>query len=576
MKKQHVAWTLLIALVLFFAQPIKPVQAHANLIRSNPATGAALKQFPTTVQMEFSEAVAPASIKIELFNAANQRVAEGQPSLSPANPTVLTVLLPSQPDGIYHLNWQVQSATDGHLTNGSIAFSVGVNTPAVSLLPPPGTPDPAAVLPAWIEVLLRALGYLSLSLLVGAILFHTLIWQPTNPPKANAEDDWEGYYCRLIASIVRIGVVIGFLSMMGLFYWQQNQSGGHQHGFLVGISLLDRTVWAPWAELLILFGFLCLGEYYYAKPAPRSHEKWWVGFSVTLVILFLLFYATGSHDAAVGGPIPILNDFLHLLAMAAWIGGLLPLALLLVHYEQMQPKEIFPQVAHLSQRFSRMALSAVIVLGLSGLYSALLQVKTLDALVSTRYGQAILVKTALFAMLIGFGALNQLRILPAMARVGARTAGWLGRTVRIEYGLAMLLLLVIGALMSLSPAYQALQAQRQLGFHERYQDGAVQMDLWVAPVQVGENEFGVDISDRRPGAGQVPSSVLLRFQMAEDTMDMGTTQVETKETSPNRYTARGSYFPMLGAWQVDVILRKAGFDDVRHTFILDLEKSLRQ
>jgi copper transport protein len=574
MNKRHAAWILLIALILFMTRPVQAVQAHANLIRSNPAPGAALKQFPTTVQMEFTEAVTPSSVKVQLLNSANQLLAEGKPSLFPANPTVLTVSLPAQPDGIYHLNWQVQSAVDGHLTNGSIAFSVGVNTPQVSLLPTPGTPDPAAVLPSWIEVLIRGLGYFSLSLLVGVALFDLLVWQPAYQAEGKSSAEWVGFYRHLISSLVIVGVIAGFFSMLGLFYWEQYQSGAlsgpHQHSLLAGVSLLDRTIWVPFAKLLIFFGFLCLAEYFYAKPSSRPSHQWWSGFSIILVGLLLWVEATGSHNAALGGVLPILDDFLHLLGMSAWIGGLLPLIFLLVHFDQFQPTGSFPLIDSLSKRFSRLALTAVIVLGVSGLYSALLQVKTWDALVSTRYGQAILIKTGLFAILIGLGAVNQLKILPAMARVGARAAGWLGRTVRIEYVLAILLLLVIGVLMSLSPAYQALQAQRQLGFHEHYQEGAVQMDLRVAPAQVGENEFGVDIIDHRPGADQVPATVLLRFQMVAE--DMGTTQVEAKETSPNRYTARGSYFSMLGAWQVDVILRKSGYDDSRHMFTINLEK----
>jgi len=31
---------------------------------------------------------------------------------------------------------------------------------------------------------------------------------------------------------------------------------------------------------------------------------------------------------------------------------------------------------------------------------------------------------------------------------------------------------------------------------------------------------------------------------------------------------RGSYLSVAGPWQVEVIVRRAGFDDVRHTFEL--------
>jgi hypothetical protein len=55
-------------------------------------------------------------------------------------------------------------------------------------------------------------------------------------------------------------------------------------------------------------------------------------------------------------------------------------------------------------------------------------------------------------------------------------------------------------------------------------------------------------------------------------LDHGTTtQVEATHLQGMRYTARGSYLSMSGHWQVEVILRRPGFDDVRHVFDLALE-----
>jgi len=49
---------------------------------------------------------------------------------------------------------------------------------------------------------------------------------------------------------------------------------------------------------------------------------------------------------------------------------------------------------------------------------------------------------------------------------------------------------------------------------------------------------------------------------------MGTTQAEAALQSGTRYTVRGSYFSMAGHWQMEVIVRRAGFDDVTHVFVL--------
>jgi hypothetical protein len=84
----------------------------------------------------------------------------------------------------------------------------------------------------------------------------------------------------------------------------------------------------------------------------------------------------------------------------------------------------------------------------------------------------------------------------------------------------------------------------------------------------------VDVADERPGAQDTPAQVLLRFDMQG--MTMGVLQTEARATGLERYTTRGSYTSMGGRWNVEVVLRRAGFDDVRHTFQLDLVRSAAQ
>ncbi len=124
--------------------------------------------------------------------------------------------------------------------------------------------------------------------------------------------------------------------------------------------------------------------------------------------------------------------------------------------------------------------------------------------------------------------------------------------------------------MSLSPAYTALQAEKKMGFHQAYREGQVQIDFRIAPDVVGQNEFGVDVQDNRPGANQAPPTVLLRFRMLMEGMDMDVTQVTATPSVSQRYILKGSYMSMSGTWQVEVIVRRPGFDDVTHTFTIDL------
>jgi copper transport protein len=96
----------------------------------------------------------------------------------------------------------------------------------------------------------------------------------------------------------------------------------------------------------------------------------------------------------------------------------------------------------------------------------------------------------------------------------------------------------------------------------------VGLTLRIAPAQIGDNEFAVDVADARPGAAAAPTRVLLRFEMQG--MDMGKLETPAQPTGAQRYTARGSFTSMGGRWHVEVLLRRAGFDDVRHTFEVDI------
>ena len=61
----------------------------------------------------------------------------------------------------------------------------------------------------------------------------------------------------------------------------------------------------------------------------------------------------------------------------------------------------------------------------------------------------------------------------------------------------------------------------------------------------------------RPAA---PTRVLLRFDMLG--MEMGKLE-RGPDAGAERYTTRGSFTSMGGRWQIEVVLRRAGFDDVR-------------
>jgi hypothetical protein len=183
-------------------------------------------------------------------------------------------------------------------------------------------------------------------------------------------------------------------------------------------------------------------------------------------------------------------------------------------------------------------------------------------------------KVGLFSLLLLLGAVNLLLLTPQLGKAEVVARQRLRHTVRLELLLGMIVLLVVGVMAGVAPAFEALEAQHRLGFRESVKLQDVQMILRIAPLQVGSNEFAVDVHDERPGAAQVEPQLLLRFHSENE--EMGVLQVETDSEDGVRYLARGTYLSTAGTWQIEVILRRPGFDDVRHTFDLTVESDHHQ
>src|SRR5260370_40429749 len=98
-------------------------------------------------------------------------------------------------------------------------------------------------------------------------------------------------------------------------------------------------------------------------------------------------------------------SFIHGVAIAFWLGALMPLAILV--------REAKDGALPALNRFSRIAVPVVALLALSGLVLAIVELGSPGALVETTYGLVLLVKLALVAVLVTLAALNRVRLVPA-------------------------------------------------------------------------------------------------------------------------------------------------------------------
>ena len=126
---------------------------------------------------------------------------------------------------------------------------------------------------------------------------------------------------------------------------------------------------------------------------------------------------------------------LHLLAVALWIGALTPLKRLA------SSSNTYASAADVGYRFGVVATVTVPMLIILGGYMGYELVGSFSALISTGYGQALIIKVLLVGLLLGLAAANKLRFIPALRAGDTAAANHLSKFISIEW---LVILAVLG------------------------------------------------------------------------------------------------------------------------------------
>ncbi|HKW77504.1 MAG TPA: copper resistance CopC family protein, partial [Candidatus Limnocylindria bacterium] len=148
--------------------------AHANYVKSNPASDARLAKSPTEVRVTFSETPdAKGSDLAVLLSPQGTRVDKADVSAATDEPNTLRVSVPALAEAGYLVAWTARSAVDGHETKGTFGFAIG-NAPL------PAIPDigPSAPPPDPLELAGRALSFAGIALVLGVSFFTLFIRVP--------------------------------------------------------------------------------------------------------------------------------------------------------------------------------------------------------------------------------------------------------------------------------------------------------------------------------------------------------------------------------------------------------------
>ncbi|WP_434098355.1 copper resistance CopC/CopD family protein [Streptomyces mirabilis] len=417
---------LLLAVIGAVLAGAAPASAHAALTGSDPQQGAVVGRAPTQVSLTFSEKVAMSDNSVRVLDPKGKRVDTGK-ATDLGGTTYGVKLHSGLPDGTFTVTYQVVSA-DSHPVSGAFTFSIGAPSQTSVALSDPAVGG--GVVGALYGVG-RYVSYAGFILLVGGAAFVLACWQ-------------RGAGVRPVQRLV----VSGWLALTGatlaLLLLRGSYVGSGKVGDIFDLTLLGQVLQTKAGAALVsrllllaagaLFIAVLFGAYARRDEADATDEGDASGRSdasdkgdgsdkggvdadaekrdltfglaiggAVVAAGLAASWAMAEHASTgiqAGLAMPV--DVLHLLAVAVWLGGL---SALLVALFRAPAETQIDAVA--VRRFSRLAFGSVTVLAATGIYQSWRQVGSWSALTGTWYGQLLLIKIGLVAVLVGIAWISR-------------------------------------------------------------------------------------------------------------------------------------------------------------------------
>ena len=577
---------LLAAAALLVHAP--PALAHAQLLATSPLSGSTVARQPQEVIFKFNQNVGGTLGAVRVYDAAGNEVDNLDVGHPDGEQHWMGVgLKPGLPDGTYTATYRVISA-DTHIVYGGLVFGIGHAgaAPRVTVAGLIGRDEAGEVTRLAFGVV-RFLDYLSLALFIGGFLFALLAWGRTLESAGSPRrwHDAAGAGARRLRLLLWVAVVLGLVaSVLGV---------GLQGASAAGVSLwsslkaavLESTlesrfgeVWAARAAVWLLVGVALIavralggvvvpdldeaaeagGPARMRKPAPATVVL------LGLACAYLAITPALAGHASVEGPRGVFfpADVLHVLGASVWVGGIACLLLAVPAATRcLEGAERTGLLLGTLARFSPLALASVVAIGITGTVQAYIDVRTLDALVTTTYGLLVVAKSVLFIGLVVLGWINRRRLIPALRRLAeaATTPGQAGvlarRSMRTELGLMTCVLGLTAALVSYAPPIDVAAGP----FSTNTKLGAAELEMTVEPARVGPNTVHLYLIDARSGAPYTATKELSATAKLP-AKDIGPLPLKATLAGPGHYVLNSAVLSPGGDWQITIVDRVSEFE----------------
>lgn len=401
--------TFLIALV-----PVR-VFAHASLVSSVPAAGSTVSQPPAEIRLLFSERIEVAMCRAMLVQGKSSTMLEVR--ADPQNAKGLIADLAPVQAGNVEIMWHVLSV-DGHAISGTLHFIVGAAPLHLDTIQkssaPEKEPEPSRSALTWFAMLLRGIGMTALMGFAGLLMFASASAQAGGTQHSSLAGKLVATASLALLAHFICWALISTSGLPGAHVTDVLQtSAGKVEG---GRTLLAVLALASWLARKQRLSLLLAGAGVFSG-------------------------AFAGHAAAIHPAVSISFKLIHLAAASVWVGGLIWILLLDVNSSEVFRVQV--------ERVSNAAGWCAALVLVSGIVQAGIILSWDTGSLTTGYAAVAGLKVLGIIVLMGLGAINRFRLIPALGIAGF--AQKLHSTVSREVSIMILVALLGGVLSYLSP-----------------------------------------------------------------------------------------------------------------------------
>ena len=308
-------------------------------------------------------------------------------------------------------------------------------------------------------VVIRGIHFAATALVTGTLVFRTAVAEPALiSAKATAsvvrsqilQTAWISLAIAAISGV--IWLQLEAVSMSGLPF-------GEAMTWKVLSTVLSETQFGLVSEIRFALAIILAACLAFDRVVPLR----WLALCSALGLMAAIAW-TGHAGATLGemGNLHLIVDVLHLMAAAAWVGGVFPLTLLLVSARRHQTIEWASLTWDSVLRFSTLGIITVGTLLVTGIVNAWLLVGSVRALLFTKYGQLLTLKLMVFGLMLMFAAFNRFCLTPQLAppiedKARLEALRQLTRNSAAEFALGLAIFAIVGLLGTMHPAIHVMK-----------------------------------------------------------------------------------------------------------------------